>query len=66
MYLALTEMEKICPICGKDNNCQHGEGSCWCTQVKIPKFVLELVPDDKKGKVCICKDCIDRYTRNNG
>lgn len=57
-------MEKTCPICGKPNNCQHDKGNCWCEKVEIPKYILDLVPDDKRGKVCICKDCIDKYIRN--
>ncbi|WP_207648319.1 cysteine-rich CWC family protein [Lutispora thermophila] len=29
--------EKICPLCGNPNNCQHGEGTCWCENVAVPK-----------------------------
>ncbi len=54
--------EKVCPICGKDNNCQHGKEKCWCTKVKVPKHVLDLVPEDKKGKACICKSCIEKHS----
>ena len=42
---------KTCPICGQDNNCQHGKSDCWCTKVKIPKGLLDLVPDDKKERL---------------
>lgn len=49
----LKKSERICPLCGQDNNCQHGQGGCWCDTVKFPKHVLDLVPDDKKGKACI-------------
>lgn len=66
MLLPLTEMEKTCPICGKPNNCQHGTGSCWCQEVKVPEYIIEMVPEDKKGKVCICKDCIEKYTKERG
>ena len=52
----------ICPLCGQDNNCQHGDNQCWCTKLTIPKRVLDLVPDDKKGNSCICKDCIEKYS----
>ncbi len=55
--------EKTCPICGQDNNCQHGKSDCWCTKVKIPKGLLDLVPDDKKGKACICKSCVEKYNK---
>lgn len=57
------ESHKICPLCGKDNNCQHGQGGCWCDTVVIPRYILDMVPDDKKGKVCICKSCIEKYTK---
>ena len=55
------EQEKICPLCGENNNCQHGK-ECWCTTIKVPKYVLDLVPEDKKGKACICKNCIEKYS----
>ncbi|MBC8588001.1 cysteine-rich CWC family protein [Paratissierella segnis] len=55
------EQEKICPLCGENNNCQHGK-ECWCTTIKIPKHVLDLIPEDKKGKACICKSCIEKYS----
>ena len=58
----MKEIEKICPICGKDNNCQHGKADCWCNTVKIPKSILEMIPNDKKDKACICKSCIDKYS----
>lgn len=61
--VSLKKSEKICPICGQDNNCQHGQGSCWCDTVKIPKYVLDLVPEDKRGKACICKSCIEKYQK---
>ncbi|HLS53016.1 MAG TPA: cysteine-rich CWC family protein [Tissierellaceae bacterium] len=56
-------MEKtICPLCGGDNNCEN-RNACWCYKVVVPKELLELVPDDKRGKSCICKSCIDKYNR---
>ncbi|WP_077367102.1 cysteine-rich CWC family protein [Anaerosalibacter sp. Marseille-P3206] len=61
--MTLKETEKICPICGKGNNCQHGSKDCWCKHIEIPKYVLEMVPEDKRGKACICKSCIEKYTK---
>nr|WP_276536672.1 cysteine-rich CWC family protein [Tissierella carlieri] len=49
-----------CPICGKNNNCRHSK-ECWCHNVIIPKGILDIIPEDKKGKACICKSCIDKY-----
>ena len=54
--------QRICPICGQDNNCQHGQERCWCTTVKVTKQILDLVPEDKKGIVCICKSCIEKFS----
>jgi hypothetical protein len=50
IILSTKESERICPLWGQDYNCQHGQGGCWCDTVKIPKHILDLVPDDKKGK----------------
>lgn len=58
------EQEKICPLCGQNNNCQHGEVDCWCTKIKISKYILDMVPDGQKGKACICKNCIEKYRKN--
>jgi len=56
-------LEKICPLCGKDNNCQHGQGGCWCDNVIFPQYIVDLIPDDKKGKSCICKSCLEKYQK---
>ncbi|KOA19215.1 hypothetical protein CLHOM_23210 [Clostridium homopropionicum DSM 5847] len=61
--MSLKKSESICPICGQDNNCKHGQGGCWCDTVKIQKYVLDLVPEDKRGKACICKSCIEKYQK---
>lgn len=54
--------DKVCPLCGVKNNCMaHEKESCWCNEVKIPNELLELVPEDKKRKVCICLSCIQKF-----
>ncbi|HEY5576040.1 MAG TPA: cysteine-rich CWC family protein [Clostridiaceae bacterium] len=65
ILVGVARAERICPICGQDNNCQHGQGGCWCDTVKIPKHVLDLVPDDKKGKTCICRSCLEKYKKQD-
>ncbi|MEG0775536.1 cysteine-rich CWC family protein, partial [Clostridium sp.] len=40
MMMSVKGTERICPLCGQDNNCQHGQGGCWCDTVKVPKHVL--------------------------
>lgn len=59
----LIDGRDICPICGKRNNCQRNEEECWCYNMEIPTYILELVPEDKKGKACICKACIEKYSK---
>ena len=57
---------KLCPLCGKHNNCQVSNPSdCWCMNTKIPKELLDLVSDDKKMKACICKECVDSYNKSS-
>ncbi|MFA5522980.1 MAG: cysteine-rich CWC family protein [Tissierellales bacterium] len=61
--MELKESDRICPLCGQDNNCQHGLGKCWCETVIFPKHILNMIPEDKKGKACICKLCLEKYQR---
>ncbi len=51
---------RTCPLCGQDNGCTHNK-DCWCYGTTIPKGILDLLPEDKKGKACICKSCVDKY-----
>lgn len=55
---------RICPICAKDNKCEvtASEG-CWCTRETFPQAIFELVEDEKRGKVCICKECLDKFKK---
>ncbi|WP_146553056.1 cysteine-rich CWC family protein [Rummeliibacillus sp. SL167] len=56
--------EKHCPLCGQENHCMAGTGEenhCWCMTAKIPKEILELVPQHLKGKHCICQNCVEKY-----
>ena len=59
----LKQSEKICPLCGKDNNCQNGQKECWCSTAKFPKHILDMVPADKKRQSCICKSCFEKYSK---
>ncbi|MDY6854591.1 MAG: cysteine-rich CWC family protein [Thermodesulfobacteriota bacterium] len=60
--------EKLCPICGQPNRC--GEKAvvngitlekCWCAYEKFPKEALNRVPGEKRGKACICINCLNRF-----
>lgn len=61
--MGLEEFEKICPLCGQDNNCQHGQAECWCDTVVFPKYILDLIPSNKRGKACICKSCLEKHQK---
>ncbi|MCR1897909.1 cysteine-rich CWC family protein [Irregularibacter muris] len=61
--MSVKEEERICPICGGDNNCQHGQGDCWCDKVKFPKKIFDIIPEDKKGKACVCKTCLEKFQK---
>ncbi|MGJ8646576.1 MAG: cysteine-rich CWC family protein [Marinomonas colpomeniae] len=54
-----------CPFCLTDNRCVINEKqSCWCFTMTIPAGMLELVPSQKKDKVCICRSCIELYNKD--
>lgn len=48
-----------CPVCGGPNDCgmAAGKSACWCETVKISREALERVPEEAKGKVCVCRKC---------
>lgn len=56
---------RICPICGQDNGCVIGNKDCWCKDFDFPEGLIELVPEDKKRKACICKNCVQEYISKN-
>ena len=55
-----------CPLCGKPNECAIAAGrdpeSCWCMTATISPSALASVPQEAKGKVCICATCASRPT----
>jgi hypothetical protein len=48
-----------CPLCGGPNECggAAGKSECWCANVQISPEALEKVPEEAKGKVCVCRKC---------
>lgn len=60
--MSINEIERTCPLCGEDNNCRH-DRECWCHKVKIPNHIIEMIPEDKKGKACICESCLTKYKK---
>ena len=54
-----------CPLCGEPNNCvpaMQGKfgAECWCTSVTVSQKALARIPDELKGKACLCRACATR------
>ena len=54
-----------CPLCGEQNRCamevarETGEpqAPCWCMAADFRNAPLAAVPQEKRGKACICARC---------
>ncbi|PTT39429.1 hypothetical protein DBR23_11165 [Acidovorax sp. HMWF018] len=50
-----------CPLCGQPNQCAIAAGlpaeSCWCMTQTIDPAALAALPQEARGKVCICAAC---------
>ncbi|MCR8641653.1 cysteine-rich CWC family protein [Paenibacillus sp. N1-5-1-14] len=53
--------EKKCPLCGEHNECGVRDGNCWCFHLKVPMELREQIPAEQRGKVCICKKCVEEF-----
>ncbi len=58
----------ICPLCTQSNAClsastKNTKQACWCAnpELKFPKALLDKVPEESKGKACICQACVEAY-----
>jgi hypothetical protein len=49
-----------CPICGEPNDCAiaRGENECWCFDEVFPPNLLERVPPQARGEICVCRNCV--------
>ena len=58
----------ICPLCGRENNCSYAKGlfheGCWCETTEVPMELRERIPEELRGKSCICKECVMEYKRS--
>ncbi|HSY74576.1 MAG TPA: cysteine-rich CWC family protein [Dongiaceae bacterium] len=57
-----------CPLCGAANGCQlcspaTYKGSCWCARVEMPDALLARVPENFRNRACICRDCVEKFRR---
>ncbi len=54
----------LCPLCGADNQCGNLLASkgqaCWCraADMTFPEALLQRIPQDARGKACICRGCV--------
>lgn len=59
----------ICPICKKNNMCASVLGTdplkCWCMNIKVPKKLLDSIPEEDRMKSCVCKECVESFKKNN-
>jgi hypothetical protein len=57
-----------CPQCGGPNECgmAAGKSECWCFQVKIAEEALERVPEEERGRLCVCQACGMRMRAGKG
>jgi len=58
-------MSDSCPLCGSGNSCaalkeEHPQ-YCWCFHATIPKELLARIPDEARGKACVCERCVQDY-----
>ena len=49
--------------CGYENGLSHS--GCWCEKIEVPKELREMIPENLKGKACICKECVINYKEKN-
>ncbi len=59
----------VCPLCGQANGClnlgaQDVNRTCWCNDPAIvfPEALLASIPAQLRGKACICKSCVLRFS----
>jgi hypothetical protein len=55
--------QPYCPLCNNLNLCGISDTTtpCWCMVENVPKALINQVPDEKKGKACICQACIKKF-----
>ena len=56
---ALMDSAGRCPLCGEPNECgvAAGKSTCWCWSAEVPAEALARVPEELRGKICVCEKC---------
>lgn len=57
--------EHRCPLCGQANDCAVARSGsfdqpCWCTSIQISPEALARIPEDQRGKACVCRACAEK------
>jgi hypothetical protein len=63
-----------CPLCGQANQCAmetekatgEKQPPCWCTRVDFSADLLGRLPEEARGKACICGACARRANMDCG
>ncbi|MFM8899010.1 MAG: cysteine-rich CWC family protein [Burkholderiales bacterium] len=60
--------EQRCPLCGKPNDCAVAcsnsfDQPCWCTSVQFSADTLARIPEQQRGKACVCRSCAEGKDR---
>lgn len=53
--------ERRCPLCGRPNQCGAKNGDCWCFHTKVPDELRSRIPEERRGKACICRQCVEEF-----
>ena len=58
----------VCPLCGAANDCAVAASGnfntpCWCRDVVFTAELLGTVPEEMKGRACICRSCAEAARR---
>ncbi|HEX8588593.1 cysteine-rich CWC family protein [Pseudomonas sp.] len=60
----------LCPVCGARNRCTLADPrtvdqACWCFTAAINPEVLAALPEEVRGKACLCPRCAGLETASH-
>jgi hypothetical protein len=66
-----TNPAACCPLCGGDNRCAmelaratgEAQAPCWCVNETFPPELMATLPDEARGKACICISCLRAHAQ---
>lgn len=59
-----------CPVCSEPNACAmevakatgNKAEHCWCFDAVFAPAVMDQVPDEAKGRACVCVKCVESFS----